>query len=585
LLRSLVGWCGSIPVSRLLRFDVITLDVTRGIVLKGNEQVALRRQSLEVLRRLAERAGEVVSAQELIEAVWTTKPARPEDSLVQCIKDIRRALGEDARWIVRTVSGRGYIFTAEVTTVEEALPALSPQNAEVRKIAAEPALEVRSEPGVGPRRWPDAIITAALLITVLAGGGWLAWQGTRPPPTITMMAVPTVAVLPFTALGDEPDLGEAARSLSHDLSIEVTRGSLHWMLSFRSASSYRGGRSDLAAVGRQFEARYLVLGTVRREGGVVRADIELIEAHSGRQVWVTSFERAQGARGAVPQLVASLAYGVIAAESRRPLPPKPEAAHYDILGRALGGIELDRDNNRKALAFYEKSLAIDPNRLSTLVNYIWAQLALVDAGLVSPEDVSGRLDRAEAAIARAIGLEAKHGPARAYRAKLLRLRGDPEVAIAELSDMLAMNPNLPTQRAELGRAKIDIGRAEEAVADIEKAISVFPSNGAVHLWQLWAGQAALLVGDANAALHWLQKARRPNHADPVPWLAVALARLGREEEGRALLAEHAAKTPGFTVSDWIATRRPRNAVAAAQFAPIAETIRRLDVADMRAKVE
>jgi adenylate cyclase len=393
-----------------------------------------------------------------------------------------------------------------------------------------------------------------------------------------MMAVPTVAVLPFTTR-DEPGLGGIAGSLSNDLLLEMTRGSLSWMLSFRSASSYRGGRSDLTAVGRQLGARYIVLGTVRRESGAVRADVELIEARSGRQVWVTSFEGApEGTRSALPQIAASLAYNVIVAESRRPLPPKPEAAHYDILGRALSAVELDLESNKKALAFYEKSLAIDPNRLSTLVNYTWAQLASVDAGLVPPEEVPGRLDRAEAAIARAIGIEAKHGPTRAYRAKLLRLRGDPEGAIAELSDMLAVNPNLPTQNAELGRAKIDIGRAQETVADIGKAISVFPGYGAVHLWQFWAGQAALLVGDDNAALHWLQKARRPNYADPVPWLAVALARLGREEEGRALLAQHAAKTPGFTVADWIARRRPRNAVAAAQFAPIAEAMRRLEMA-------
>jgi DNA-binding winged helix-turn-helix (wHTH) protein/TolB-like protein len=568
-----------------MRFDAFTLDVARGFVLKGNERVALRRQSLDVLRHLAEHPGEVVSAQELIEAVWTTKPARPEDSLVQCIKDIRRALGEDARWIVRTVSGRGYMFMAGVTTVEEALPDPAPQSAELRKIAADPAPEIRPKPGVWPHRGALAIIAAVLLIIVVAGGGWLVWQRTRPAPVVTMMAVPTVAVLPFTPLGDGPDLGEQARSLSNDLAIEITGGSRSWMLSFRSGSGYRGGRADLAAAGRQLGARYLVVGTVRRDGGVVRANVELIEAHSGRQVWVTAFERAaDGARGPVPQLASSLTHHLIAAESRRPLPAQPEAAHYDILGRALGNIELDPENNRKALAFYEKSLAIDPDRLSTLVNYAWAQLTLVEAGPVPPEEVPARLDRAEAALARALRLQEKHGAARVYRAKLWRLRGDVEGAIAELNDILAINPNLPAQHAELGRAKMDIGRADETIAHIEKAIRAFPSYGTVHLWQFWAGQAALFTGDDRAALQWLQKAQRRNYAEPVPWLAVALARLGREEEGRALLAQHAAKTPGFTVSDWIARRRPRNAVAAAQFAPIAETMRRLDAADMRVKM-
>jgi DNA-binding winged helix-turn-helix (wHTH) protein/TolB-like protein len=570
-------------VSRFLRFDAFTLDLTRGIVLKGNGQVALRRQSFDVLRHLAEHPGAVTSAQELIEVVWTAKPARPEDSLVQCIKDIRRTLGE-ARWIVRTVSGRGYMFAAEVTSVEEALPALPPQSAEGRR-SASPALEIRSEPAVGPRRGLRAVIVATLLITVLAGGAWLIWQRTRPPSMIAMMAVPTVAVLPLASIGDDPDLVDAAGSFSNDLLMEITGGSRSWMLSFRSASGYRGGRSDLAAVGRQLGARYLVLGSVRRKGDVVRAEVELVEAHSGRQVWATSFERVPGgAGGPVPHLAAALTYHVIAAESRRPLPAKPEAAHYDILGRALGGIELDRESNRKALAYYEKSLAIDPNRLSTLVNYTWAQLAFVDAGLVPPEEVSAWLDRAEAAIGRAIGLQEKHGAARTYRAKLLRLRGDAEGAIAELSDMLAANPNLPAQNAELGRAKVDIGRADETIAHIEKAIRVFPSYGTVHLWQFWAGQAALFIGDDKAALHWLQKARRSSFAEPVPWLAVALARLGRGEEARALLAEHAARTPGFAISDWIASRRPRNAAAAAQFASIAETMRGLSRPNGKVKV-
>ena len=74
----------------------------------------MRRQSFEVLRYLAEHAGKVVSSDELIEALWSTKPADHTASVGQCIKEIRRAIGDDARWIIKTVSGRGYQFMADV---------------------------------------------------------------------------------------------------------------------------------------------------------------------------------------------------------------------------------------------------------------------------------------------------------------------------------------------------------------------------------------------------------------------------------------------------------------------------------------
>src|SRR5688572_525232 len=94
--------------SKVLRFDAFTLDPARSTLRRGSEELPLRRQSFDVLRYLAEHAGKLVSRDELIAAVWTAPPARPEDSLFQCIKDIRRALGDEARWIVQAVPGRGY---------------------------------------------------------------------------------------------------------------------------------------------------------------------------------------------------------------------------------------------------------------------------------------------------------------------------------------------------------------------------------------------------------------------------------------------------------------------------------------------
>ncbi len=75
--------------------------------------IKLRPKTLEILRLLAGNAGRVLSKQQLMEAVWPNVHVG-EDSLFQCIREIRTALGDDKRQVVRVISGRGYLFQAEV---------------------------------------------------------------------------------------------------------------------------------------------------------------------------------------------------------------------------------------------------------------------------------------------------------------------------------------------------------------------------------------------------------------------------------------------------------------------------------------
>src|ERR1700730_10102906 len=100
-----------------LRFGSFVLDLARGELLHGAQQVPLRRQAFDTLRYLIEHSGSVVSKTELVEAVWTSPPANPDDSIVQCIKEIRKALGDEDRWMIRTVAGTGYEFKGEVLTL------------------------------------------------------------------------------------------------------------------------------------------------------------------------------------------------------------------------------------------------------------------------------------------------------------------------------------------------------------------------------------------------------------------------------------------------------------------------------------
>src|SRR5262245_38673749 len=96
-------------------FDEFTLDLTRGCLLRGQEELKLRPKSFEVLKYVVENNGRRSSKDELIRAVWVDT-AVTDDSVVQCLKDIRHALHDDTQQMIKTVPRRGYIFDRPVTS-------------------------------------------------------------------------------------------------------------------------------------------------------------------------------------------------------------------------------------------------------------------------------------------------------------------------------------------------------------------------------------------------------------------------------------------------------------------------------------
>jgi predicted ATPase/DNA-binding winged helix-turn-helix (wHTH) protein len=96
------------------QFGEFTLDVARGCVLKGGEEIKLRPKVYETLKYLVEHPGRLIGKQELMQAVWPDAFVT-DDSLVQCTLELRRALDDRSQQLLRTVPRRGYLFTAEVT--------------------------------------------------------------------------------------------------------------------------------------------------------------------------------------------------------------------------------------------------------------------------------------------------------------------------------------------------------------------------------------------------------------------------------------------------------------------------------------
>jgi formylglycine-generating enzyme required for sulfatase activity len=102
-------------IHRVLRFDRFALDLVRGCLRAGDQEMELRPKTFEVLCYLAENAGRLVSKQEIFDAVWTNVSVC-DDSLVQCIRELRQKLGDEERRLIKTVSRRGYLLDATVST-------------------------------------------------------------------------------------------------------------------------------------------------------------------------------------------------------------------------------------------------------------------------------------------------------------------------------------------------------------------------------------------------------------------------------------------------------------------------------------
>ena len=481
----------------VLRFGAFILDQPRRAVLRDGVPVDLRSQSFDVLDYLARNVGRVVSKDELIDAVWDRKPAN-EDSLVQCIADIRRALSDGDHRLIKTFPRKGYMFATQAMEVVpgEVVPAQGQAPADRPEAGAEV-------------NWQRLVMAACLLVVLLAGTGWLIWSWAR-PAVLTMMAEPSIVVLSVPPLGDESD--NALANLAGEIATGIWRAPRGFKPNIRPATTVKDAERAPKAISRETGARYVVRTTARREGEVMHINIEIIEGESGWQVWLGAFEYRSGERGAQYRTAArigrTLAAEILRAEARRPLPARVEAGHFVILGRSLMNDERSATTNGEAIALFEKAIALDGENFLALGNFARATADHVLNGWAAADERTSRLRKAEEAINKAIKLEPKSPGALLTRGGVLRARGDYAEAIAAFTEALVLNPNFANAHAELGRTMIDVGDPEKTAEHVQKALDLSQDDFARYIWCYWAGLAALYVDQPAEALKWLRRVAR-----------------------------------------------------------------------------
>lgn len=580
-------------VPKVLHFDRFALDLTRGCVHLGEQQIDLPPKPFEVLRYLAENAGRLVPKRELFEAVWPNVSVT-DDSLVQCIGELREKLGDVDHRLIKTVPRRGYLLDVPVTRSESAPLATSP-SAHVNRPAApvgdhRPAEMIPSatDPrGVFGKR-SRARVAAISLVALLLGSGWAlrSWLSAEDPAPLTMMAVPSIAVLPVKILGREADNEVAA--LADDITRELWGTLRGFKLDLRRASP----SNDLPSwksLGKDLSARYVLWSGARREGAIIHINVNLIEAESAREVWAGSFDYRPSDSGAMQRTATRisrmLSTELLQVEVRRPLPAKPEAAHFTMLGRSLMNNERSATTNGEAIALFEKALAIDPEDFLALVNYARATADHILNLWAPPEERAERVAKAEAAVKLALRLDPNYAGAHAAHGGVLRVRGDHAQAIVAFKQALILNPNYANAQAELGRELIEFGLADETVAHVEKAIAISPTDFELYKWCYWAGLASLHVGDHAAALDWARRSYQANRAydNTVRLMALAYAYAGEESEARAKMSEFLTLRQGFTLAKWQQANASPNSLVTEQRARMYEAMKRLGAPEGKVK--
>src|SRR5215468_3919848 len=169
-----------VAAPRILYFGKFSLDLARGCLRAGDQDIELRPKAFEVLKYLATNAGRLVTKQELYEAVWPNVIVS-DDSIAQCIRELRGKLADDDHSLIKTVSRRGYLLDTTVSTSAlEQMPVAAPTITRERRQADVAPQAPQSAPLHALRAWAAMLtlfLSAVWGATFLLGGTSLT--GTR----------------------------------------------------------------------------------------------------------------------------------------------------------------------------------------------------------------------------------------------------------------------------------------------------------------------------------------------------------------------------------------------------------------------
>ena len=233
----------------------------------------------------------MISKEEIVAAVWP-QAVVTDESLARCISDVRAAIADHDHKVIKTVPRRGYLFAADVT-----------------------------RDGYAEARVQDPV--------------------RRHRPSECWPSRASIAVLAFSNMSGDPSQEYFSDGITEDIITELSRFSELFVIARNSTFQYKGKATDVRQIGRELGVRYVLEGSIRREGDRVRISAQLIDAVSGAHRWAERYDRKLEDMFALQielacTIVTVLAAHVNRAEAERTLmkPPTAWQAHdYYLMAR------------------------------------------------------------------------------------------------------------------------------------------------------------------------------------------------------------------------------------------------------------
>ncbi len=479
-------------------------DPSAGRLWSGDREIRLTPKAGEVLASLVARAGQLVTRQQLFASLWPDTVVG-DDALTSCVQELRKALEDDVKQprFIETRHRRGYRFIA-------ALDDTSPTQEASRHAA----------------------------------------RGGRS----------TVAVLPFSNIGGDPQQEYFADGITDDIITALSRHHSLLLIARSSTFTFKGRSLDVRQAGIDLGADYVVEGSVARSGQQLRITARLVETGSGGQVWAERYDRPvdevfQVQDDITVTIAARIEPEVGTIERQRVEHKSPQAFRaWDFFHLGMKHFyEATAESNQEAQRLLCRAIELDPTLAQA---HAWLSYAVVLSMIyfdADPED--DRLNEAVVLARRSVELDDQDAVAHfAYGRSLLASRAYSD-ELAELESATDLNPSLAIAYCGLGDSLAYEGRIAEAIPYFEKAINLSPFDP--HRWAFlsYRSLAHLFAGQFESALEWSQKAIRVPHCHYWPFAhrVSALGNLRRVDALRTATAQLLQRKPEFSCG--FATRR------------------------------
>jgi adenylate cyclase len=367
---------------------------------------------------------------------------------------------------------------------------------------------------------------------------------------------PSIAVLPLVNMSGESEQEFFADGLTEDIITELSRFRDLLVISRNSTFVYKGKAVKVQDVAREFGVDYVLEGSVRKAGGRIRVTVQLIDAETDRHIWAERYDRELEDIFAIQDeitraIVATLQGRVEAAtHDRAKRKPTDNMIAYEcVLAAKVLHHRSMRTDNEQAQHLLDRALALDPNYAHA---HAWKACVLGQTWVYDwCADREATFRQVASELELALALDDNDSDVHRILAAVNLNRDDHDKAAYHQERALTLNPNYDLVVVQQGELLTWLGRPEEGIDWIKKAMRLNP----YHPERFWShlGRACYCAEKYAEAAEAFSRLTRPDHAHHA-FMAATFAQMGNAVAAEAHAAEVLKREPNFSVAAYLGTQ-------------------------------